>query len=285
MTEPSRKGADAEPHAASCFRGELRRLVDSSLATADEGAWVLARDAYPTLKVDHYRDRLDAIADRVAHVLSRGSTLRDQVDALRVEVYDAAGLRGNVAAYHDPRNSYLNDVLDRGLGIPISLAVATMGIARRAGVVVEGVTFPGHFLVRLGGPGGPYADPFDRLKVLSERAMEELARRALGGDAQLRASHLEPATTRAILVRMLGNLQAVHTRRRDHARALQVCDRLVELDAGLPALRDRGLHALALGNVGSARSDLQSYLSAAKDPPDRAKIEAALERSRPARWN
>jgi regulator of sirC expression with transglutaminase-like and TPR domain len=111
-------------------------LVDSSLATPDEGAWVLARDAYPTLNVEHYRERLDVIADRVAQALSRSSTLRDQVDALRVEVYDAAGLRGNVVAYHDPRNSYLNDVLDRGLGIPISLAVATMGVARRAGVVV-----------------------------------------------------------------------------------------------------------------------------------------------------
>jgi regulator of sirC expression with transglutaminase-like and TPR domain len=274
----------------SCFRGELRVLVESSLATADEGAWVLARDAYPTLRVEHYRARLDTIADRVAQALSRSSSLRDQIDTLRVEVFDASGLRGNVADYHDPRNSYLNDVLDRGLGIPISLAVVAMGVARRAGIVVEGVTFPGHFLVRLGGPGGPYADPFDRLRILSERAMEDLVRRALGGDAKLRASHLEPATTRAILVRMLGNLQAVHTRRRDHARALQVCDRLVELDAGLPAIRDRGLHALALGNVGSATADLQAYLSAAKDAPDRARVEAALDRSRArgttaARWN
>ncbi len=265
-------------------------MLESNRATADEGALLIARDAYPALRLETYRARLDTLADRVVARLQRDSSLSDQLAALRTELYESAGLRGNTTDYYDARNSYINDVLDRGLGIPISLAVVILGVARRSGIVVEGIAFPGHFLVRLGGPGGPFADPFAQLRTLNQAGLDELAKRAVGeGSAamEVRPSHLEPVSNRVILLRMLTNLHAIHARQKDHARALQVCDRLVELDAGPSALRDRGLHALALGAVGVAKEDLNAYLATAPNPPDRARIETLLKKPTVAtiRWN
>ncbi len=259
--------------------GELRAAVESPTSTIEECAMLIARDAYPRLFVEPYLDKLDRLADAVVEKLARGSTGEQVRAALASTLYEDAGLRGNRDAYHDPRNSYLNDVLDRGLGIPISLAVVVLAVARRAGVVAEGVGFPGHFLVRLGGPAGLLVDPYDALAPLGEADLDRLAKRFVGARARVTTAHLEAQSTRAMLVRMLGNLRAIHEHRRDHRSALVVCDRLVELDVGAPAVRDRGLHALALGAGRVAEADLTAYLSAAPSAPDRKEVEAALARA------
>lgn len=272
--------------------GRLRALVDSAEGTPEEGAFIIAQDAQPNLDLDRYRTRLDGLADRVVEGLDRSSNLRAQIAALAETLYNEhepsnwVGLRGNRDAYYDPRNSYLNAVLDRGLGIPISLAIVILGVARRAGIVAQPIGFPGHFLVRIGGPGGVLVDPFDRARIVSARDLADLARRVLSSTAQVKPSHLEPVGLRGILMRMLSNLRAIHEQRGDHRNALLVCDRLVELDAGAPALRDRGLHALALGAPAAAASDLQAYLSAAPEAPDRSDVERALARASAApNWN
>ncbi|HTJ82148.1 MAG TPA: transglutaminase-like domain-containing protein [Polyangiaceae bacterium] len=259
--------------------GDLRAALESETSSLEDCALVIARDAYPTLRAETYLERLDALADRVVERLGRDSTASEATDALRATLYAEAGLSGNREAFHDPRNSYLNDVLDRGLGIPISLAVVILAVSRRAGVLAEGIGFPGHFLVRIGGPGGHFADPFEDLTVLGAGDLERLAQRYVGARAKVSLSHLEPQSNKAILVRMLNNLRSIHEHRKDHRSALVVCDRLVELDVGAPAVRDRGLHALALGAGRVAEADLARYLSLAPTAPDRKEVEAALARA------
>lgn len=266
--------------------GSLRLLVDDPRATVEDGALLIAQDAHPKIDVARYRVRLDVFADTVAQELDRTSTIREQIAALSNVLYVRGGLRGNREDYYDPRNSYVTDVLDRGLGIPISLAVIVLAVSRRAGILAEAIGFPGHLLVRVGGPNGLIVDPFDRARILESADLLEIAKRVLGESAQLRPSHLEPLDLRGLLVRMLSNLRAIHEQRQDHRNALVVCDRLVELDAGAPARRDRGLHALALGARAAAASDLAYYLKALPQAPDRVEVEQALARaSLAASWN
>ena len=266
--------------------GALRSLLESPLATVEDGALIIARDARPGLDPAQTRARLDALADATSARLDRSSTIQEQLAVLADVLFRTAGLRGNRADYNDPRNSYLPDVLERRLGIPISLAVIISAVARRAGVVTDILGFPGHVLVRVGGPNGAIVDPFDRMRALAPGDLRELVRRVLGPSAEVRAAHLEPLDMRGVLVRMLTNLRTIHEQRRDHRGALVVCDRLVELDAGVPARRDRGLHALALGARAAAAADLAFYLSAAPQAPDRVDVERALARaSETANWN
>jgi len=267
-------------------RGELSLLIASEHGTVEEGALLLARDAYPALDADRYRAQLDALGERVRVAIAPLGSVAVQQLQLTTVLFEEAGFTGNQEDYYDPRNSYLNQVLDRRTGIPISLAVLVLAVCRRAGIVAEGIGFPGHFLVRLGGPGGLLIDPFNRGLTLDDDDLTSLLRRSLGPSARLSASHLEPVGMRSILLRMLANLRQIHEQRKDHRSALVVCDRLVELDAGPPARRDRGLHALALGAGAAAASDLDSYLKDAPNAPDRAEVERALSQaSLGTNWN
>ncbi len=264
----------------------LARWLAAPHATVEEGALLIARDAYPGLDSERWLRELDRLADHVTTLLHRGSTLAEQILALRQVLYVEGGFRGNEQDYYDPRNSYLNEVLERRVGIPISLSLVMLAVCRRAGIVAEGIGFPGHFLVRVGGPSGALLDPFHGAATLAHADLEKLVKRFLGAGGRISASHLEPLDMRAILIRLLTNLRSIHEQRRDHRSALVVCDRLVELDAGAPAQRDRGLHALALGAGAAAAADLDAYLKAAPNAPDRAEVERALSRaSLGTSWN
>ena len=242
----------------------------------DRAALILARDAYPQLDINEQLGRLDALAAPLAPRLSRCRTVQSQAAVLGTFVYDELGFHGDEETYYDPRNSYLNDVVDRRTGIPISLAVLLIALGTRAGLTVEGVGFPGHFLVRLGGIEGVYLDPFFRARILSADALERLLRRALGDAAHMSPEHLAAVSTRAVVARMLTNLKAVYESRREHARALVVCDRLVDVSASPEVRRDRGGHAIALGAFSAAVEDYETYLIARPGAADAAKIRAAL---------
>ncbi len=259
----------------------LSVLVRSPSATVEEGALLIAKDAYPTLDVGHYLGVLDALAEPLAPRLAKIAhdpiaTARAIGDYLFLEL----GFRGNDEAYYDVRNSYLNEVLDQKRGIPLTLAIVILAIARRCDVDAEGILFPGHFLVRIGGPTGCYIDPFYGARVLGQLDLEILLKRALGRDVELGREHLAIADCRAMLIRMLNNLRAIFSGQGDHARGMLVCDRLVDLDASPMALRDRGLCALAQGAFEAARADLSGYLTARPDAGDRAAIERALGEAR-----
>ncbi len=255
----------------------LSRFVRLPTATVEEGALLIAKDAYPGLDVAYYLDVLDRLAEPLAPRLARLcgdpiATARAVGDYLFLEL----GFRGNDEHYYDVRNSYLNEVLDSKRGIPLTLAMVILALMRRCGEEADGIMFPGHFLVRIGGPTGCYIDPFLGARVLGQLDLEILLKRALGKDAELSREHLAVADCRVMLIRMLNNLRGIFNGQGDHARGMLVCDRLVDLDASPMAMRDRGLCALQQGAFESARADLRGYLEARPDAGDRAAIERAL---------
>lgn len=166
----------------------------------DEAALLVAAHAYPGLDVDAELARLDRLAERCGP-----PTLDGLLELLFVEL----GFRGNRGEYYDPRNSYLNDVLTRRLGIPITLAVVTLSVGRRLGVPLAGVAMPGHFLLRDRVDPSVFVDPFAGGAVLDAAGCELAFRRVQGDDAIFEPRFLEPVGAHAILARLLANLRAV----------------------------------------------------------------------------
>jgi regulator of sirC expression with transglutaminase-like and TPR domain len=249
------------------------------------GAALIARDVYSSLDVAGQLARLDELAAPLARSPLSSAPAETQAAALAQHVYEDCGFRGNEADYYDPKNSLLPDVLDRKLGIPITLAVVYCEVARRVGVPARGVGFPGHFLVRIERPSlgdcpGPMGaalivDPFFGGRVLDETSVLRLLRRALGPKEALQPEHLAAAPARAILVRILTNLKAIHLTRGDHARAHLALDRILSLTPdATSSLRERGLLAARLGAVEAARADLTRVLELEPEAPDAAAIQA-----------
>ncbi len=252
------------------------------------GASLVARDAYPELPISDVVDALDELTRPLErHALHR-VPVDDAARAIAQHLYGVHRFRGNEADYGDPRNSYLNDVLTRKLGLPITLAVVVLGVARRLGVPARGVSFPGHFLVRFdlqpgraASPAGAsplVIDPFRDGRALGVEELTRLLRRAAGPHAHLQAEHLEPASTRAIVVRMLQNVKAAHVARGDLPRALVAATRICTLvPREASAIRDRGVLQAQLGAPLAARADLVRYLELSPKAGDASNIRKILE--------
>lgn len=259
---------------------DLITAVLEEQVSPEAAALMIARDAKPELSVDRELARIDALAGELGP-LDPKAPARAQAEALSCFLHERHGFRGNEDDYFDPQNSYLDDVITRRTGIPITLSVVYAAIGRRAGVQVDGVGFPGHFLARVGGDEGVLVDPFFGGRVLDEAGLRRLAARMLGSGSRLLPSHVEPVGLRALVVRMLLNLKHAHERRRDHARSLVICDRLVDLTGSLVFRRDRGLCSLALGAHAAAIGDLEAYLEErGNNAEDAVAIRRALERAR-----
>lgn len=228
------------------------------------GALLIALDEYSDLDAAACDAQLDAIADSLREQVAAIDGPPLKMQAINRRLFEELGFAGNHAEYYDPRNSYLNDVLRRRLGNPISLAVVQMEVARRLGVALEGVSFPGHFLVSLPVDDGMLVmDPFNGGRPLSADELRQRAQPHFGepvpDEALLRI--LVPASPRAILVRMLRNLHALYAERGDWARAVRCADRILRLSPdNAEALRDRGLGYLELGHRAGATRDLGRYL-------------------------
>ncbi len=242
---------------------DLARKRDDDIDVA-LGAALIARDVYGNLDVPALLARFDEMAAPLFGARLEELSPHAQATALGHHVYETCAFRGNEEDYYDPRNSLLPDVVERRLGIPITLGIVYCEIARRVGVRAHGVAFPGHFLVRIDrpGPGAPLiVDPFFGGRVLDETSITRLLRRALGPNEELTPRHIAAAPPRAILVRILTNLKAIHLTRGDRARAHLALDRIVSLTPDASgALRERGLLAARLGAVESARADLSRVL-------------------------
>jgi len=259
---------------------QLASLPDDCIEVA-VGAVLIARDAYATLDVDRALARLDDLA---APLATRGlATLppEEQARALSAYLYDEVGFRGNEQDYYDPKNSLLPDVLGRRLGIPITLALVYCEVARRVGVRARGVSFPGHFLVRVDAQGcedAPVAvDPFFGGRALDQAGLERLLERAAPKQTLVPDEHLAPAGPRTVLVRMLINLKWIYATRGDFARALLALDRIISLQPdSVPALRERGMLAARLGSVESAREDFTRLLELVPQVSDHESIRARL---------
>ena len=244
-------------------------------------ALLIARDQYPELQAHYCDELLQHHADSLRDTVGSIEAVPLRIDAINRRLFDDLGYGGDDGDYYDPRNSYLNEVLQRRLGNPISLALVQMDVARRLGISLEGVSFPGHFLVRLPVDGGLLVlDPFNRGRPVGAEELRERMRPHMGGDSPDDATLLrvlEPASNRMILSRMLRNLHAIYRDASDWARAARSADRLLKLDAGdYVARRDRGLAYAELGHAAAAREDLARYLASAPDADDVEPLRARL---------
>ena len=258
----------------------LSEALASGMAI-DELALLVARDIRPDASTDRARAFFDSAA-RPLHA-SDVTLLKPTTQAalLSEQVFLEHQFRGNETDYYDPRNSDLTEVVERRVGIPITLAIVMIAVGRRAGMHVRGVGFPGHFLLRIGaGSDAVMIDPFSDGREVDPSRLDQLSARHLGGPRRVLPEHLASVDERSMLVRVLINLKHAHERQNAHAIALVACDRLVDLTGAVEFRRDRGMHALAMGAGLAAASDLEAYLAETPSPPDALEIHQAIARAR-----
>ena len=266
----------------------LVRRPETEIGLA-EAALLIAKEEYRGLDVAHYLGCLDAMA---ATVRARLGAVGDPV-AVTVGLSDylfrELGFRGNTEDYYDPRNSFLNEVLDRRLGIPITLSAMYMELARRLGVPIHGVGMPGHFLVKCVTESAEIViDPFNQGAVVTPADCQRLLDRISGGKLSFEPRFLSCIGTRHILTRILNNLKAIYVNREEFAKALSVVERLLLLDPeSATEMRDRGLLLFQLKRYPEAMADLQRYLLRAGSAEDAETIRGHLGaiRQRVATWN
>lgn len=240
-----------------------------------EAALLIAADYYPHLDSTFYLKRLDDFADACK---DRAGNSLDAISAINTTLFGDLGFTGNTDDYYDPRNSFLNDVIDRKAGIPITLSLVYIEVARRIGLAVHGVGMPSHFLVGYKEPGHEiFIDPFNRGTMMDAEGCGRLLARISGNRINLLPEHLQPVTKKQMLTRILSNLFAIYTAFADNRRALSLVDWILIINPNSAShLRDRGLTLAALGNTSGARRDLALYLSLAPSSADSPAIRQRL---------
>lgn len=255
-------------------RERLRQLLCAgSSDTLAECALVIAQTRYPDLAVGTYLERLEAMSQSVLALAPGGSQVQ-RLEALNIYLFQHERFAGNTTDYYDPRNSFLNEVLDRRLGIPITLSIVYIAVGRRLGLDLRGVSFPGHFLVKwMGETGETVIDAFAGGRALSHEQLRQRLRVFRDGEAHSLASLLLPASEAEIVVRMLRNLKNVYLQRKELESALAMLDLILFI---MPKLheerRDRGLIYLRLDCYRAALADLEAYLAAVPAPRDAQRV-------------
>jgi regulator of sirC expression with transglutaminase-like and TPR domain len=261
----------------SSARDRFAELVGGPDTAIDlaEAALLIAAEAYPGLDVGRYVGALDALATEAQPVVRDAGSDNERVRRLVRFLAVERRFRGNQDDFYDRRNSFLNEVIERRTGIPITLAVVYMEVARRLGLIVLGVGFPGHFLTKHPGDAELIIDPFFG-QFLSMRDCEQRLRAVLGDEATLEPGHLRAATPKEMLVRILRNLKQIYLQDRELAPALACSERILLVEPEqLHELRDRGLLYEQLECYAAARADLERFLALA---PHDASAEAVRER-------
>lgn len=230
-----------------------------------EAALLVAAHEYPELDVLAYLRRMDGLGVALRNRLRRDIAPTEAVMALNRYLFDELGFRGNVTDFYDPRNSFLNDVLDRKLGIPLTLAIVYLEVGRRIGLALHGVSFPGHFLVKCAVRDGVIVlDPYSGGASLGLDDLQQRLQALRGGTApppDMARHMLAAAGKKDILARMLRNLKGIYLQRRDFPRALAVVDRIIVLEPRVAEeYRDRAAIYLDLECFRAALSDFRNYL-------------------------
>jgi regulator of sirC expression with transglutaminase-like and TPR domain len=260
--------------------------VDAPLDVA-ELALHLARDEYPNIDVDAYLAELDAMAQEAKRYV-RGDLVA-RVHGLCRYLFHDMGFRGNKKEYYDPLNCYLNQVLERRMGIPITLSAVTMAIGARVGLHIDGVGLPGHFVVKaVEGECEVVFDPFHGGRLLTATDCENLVRQVTGKEFQVTPQSLERLPVAHVAMRMLNNLKAIYLRHPDMPRAIRVLERLRQLAPNDVELqRDLGVCWVHAGQPGKAINLLSAYLSAAAEAIDAEAVRDVLQKAKGtiAEWN
>ncbi|MEK7832565.1 MAG: tetratricopeptide repeat protein [Acidobacteriota bacterium] len=265
-------------------RAKFAEIVtrDEDNLELDRAALLIAAEEYPRLNVEEYlsllddfgeqaRARDDAFADPLTRVMGLGNMLFDEFE-----------FRGNSGNYYDARNSFLNDVIDRRIGIPITLSVVMIEVGRRIGLRLFGVGMPGHFIVKyVDDEREFFADPFHGGRIVDEDRCRQMIEEMYNGQIPFSPSLLHAVTKKQILTRMLQNLKGVYAQAKDHFKTLGVTERalLINPDSATE-IRDRGLSCFALGRYVEARTDFESYLRREPEADDAARIKSLLAQLR-----
>jgi regulator of sirC expression with transglutaminase-like and TPR domain len=259
---------------------QIAHTSDDQLSSDDllEGALAIAWEEYPRIDLGHYRSIFDQMVADLAPRLTITEYPLKKVQIINQYLFDELGFRGNDQDYYDPRNSFINDVLDRRLGLPITLSLIYMVLGDRLGFPIEGISFPGHFIVR---PQHPdleiFIDPYHNGEILFPEDCEAKLAQLYGQPVPLQPEFLEPVGVRRILDRLLNNLKLIYLRYPDPQRALAVIERSLMLHPHVPTQwRDRGLICYQLERYTEARIDLENYIQKFPYAEDRLIIEQLI---------
>lgn len=253
-------------------------VVDLEGVPLEEIAFLVARERYPEVDFQPYRDRLDEFARRANCRIDRVVGGRQVADGLNRYLFEEEGFRGNRDDYYNPVNSFLNDVLDHREGIPITLSILYLAVGRRLRLPLSGVNFPGHFLVRYEGEGELFfIDPFHGGKILSEEDCRRRLASLYGETFVFRPDFLYPSRNREILLRLLANLKMIYVTKKDFPMALQMLNRILLFNPyGTEEVRERGILYYQLECYGPALQDLSLYLQKNPAAEDRPAIEECI---------
>ena len=261
-------------------RREFSMLASREPVPLARGALLIAKEEYSDLNVDHYLDRLAELAREAEPIVNAGNDTVEKVQLLSHFLFEQKGFDGNRDAYGDPRNSFLNDVIERRLGIPITLSVVYLEVGRRLGLNLYGVSFPARFLVKAVDERGELLiDPFSSGVILTLEQVKARLAEIYRQPVELHPAMLKSAGARQILVRMLRNLKAIYTDTSDWARSLSALDRILMLDPrAVEELAERGQVYERLECFKAALDDFQSFLSLAPEHPAAEVVREAVLR-------
>jgi regulator of sirC expression with transglutaminase-like and TPR domain len=265
-----------EPAAlAQAFAALVGQDVEDDRIDLVRAALVIAQSEYPSLNLDAYCARIEELAHRVKQLVPDLGDPAESISALNRALFEEEGFRGNAEDYYDPRNSFLNDVLDRKLGIPITLAVVYMEVARRVGFPLVGVGMPGHFLLKHYDVEGReiLIDPFNRGRTLTAQDCQRALDQIYDGQMPLQPEFLMAVSRRQVLVRMLNNLKSIYLSARNFRKALPIVDLILAIYPRSPEdVKQRAMLRWGLGQARGALADLEDYLKMSPEASDADEI-------------
>jgi regulator of sirC expression with transglutaminase-like and TPR domain len=262
-------------------RDAYARLLQTPERELDlaEAALLIAAEEYPEMRPGVYLNQIARMGEELKKRIRVEVEPRRVVERANAYFFEELHFKGNREEYYDPRNSFLNEVLDRRVGIPITLAVLYVAVGERAGLPVRGVGMPGHFLVKYApaAAGEVFIDAFNA-RALTREECAKMLDEMYQGSVPMRPALLEPSTKKQILARILNNLKSLYLSRSDLKRALAASDRIVLTDPHLTSeWRDRGLIQFQLRNDTEALKDFSRYLEVRPEPEDMARVKQLRE--------
>jgi len=263
----------ASPELIDTFSVFVAPEIEDDQIDLIRAALVIARTEYPNLDIEAYAARVEQLARRVAALVPDPNP-RLALPALNRVLFEGMKLRGNREDYYNPRNSFLNDVLDRGVGIPITLSIVYMEVARRVGFSLSGVGMPGHFLLKYYEDGRErLIDCFNHGDILTRQDCQSRLDEIYSGEMALRPEFLHPISRRQILTRMLNNLKTVYLSTRNFRKALPIADLiLVIFPRSAEDVKQRALLRYSMGLNRLAAEDLEEFLRISPDASDAEEI-------------
>jgi regulator of sirC expression with transglutaminase-like and TPR domain len=257
------------------FAALVRSEIDDERVDLLRAALTFARVEDPQLDIEHYVRRVDELATRVAEQIQEPDDPAQIIATLNHVLFQEEMFRGNTVDYYSPRNSFIHDVLDRRLGIPITLALVYMEVGRRVSFQLFGVGMPGHFLLKHYDVDGRsiLIDAFERGSIVTEEDCRQKLDSIYSGQVALQPEFLLPVTRRQMLTRMLNNLRSVYLSQRDFRRAVQIVDLILVIYPRSPEdMKQRAVLRYNLNDYRGALSDFEEYVKMSPDASDAEEI-------------